>query len=310
MKERIAKGLVHFGADETTVPNNKTYLANTLMQSLTSIKYKDGRVASKQLAALMGSNCFTNPKDVDLLSLLFKAIGLNNGDVVLDFFSGSGTTGEAVMKLSQTLNLQLHFVLIQLEEDLDKALSKAVGSAKQVLANAIRLCDQLGKPHYLTEIGKERLCRAGRKIKEEAGLTAQGLDIGFRVLRLDSSNMQDVYYTPSAMAQSLLDTTTDNIKPDRTPEDLLFQVMLELGVLPSSKIVEMVVDGKRVFDVADGFLLACFDDGVTSETVTAIAKSKPYYAVFRDASMADDSTATNFDQIFETYSPSTIRKVL
>ena len=122
--------------------------------------------------------------------------------------------------------------------------------------------------------------------------------------------MQDVYYNPAAMTQDLLSLTTDNIKPDRTPEDLLFQVMLELGVLPSSPIVETLIDGKRVFDVADGFLLACFDAGVTTDTVTAIAKRQPYYAVFRDSSMAYDSVATNFDQIFETYSPSTVRKVL
>ena len=140
--------------------------------------------------------------------------------------------------------------------------------------------------------------------------SAQSLDIGFRILRLDSSNMQDVYYNPMSLTQSLLDLTADNIKPDRTPEDLLFQVMLELGVLPSSKITETVMGGKKVFDVADGFLLACFDTGVTTEAVTAIAKQQPYYAVFRDASMADDSTATNFDQIFETYSPATVRKVL
>ena len=159
-------------------------------------------------------------------------------------------------------------------------------------------------------MGKERIRRAGRKIQDEAGPTAQNLDIGFRVLRLDSSNMQDVYYNPAAMTQDLLSLTTDNIKPDRTPEDLLFQVMLELGVLPSSPIAETIIDGKRVFDVADGFLLACFDAGVTSETVTAIAERQPYYAVFRDSSMADDSVATNFDQIFETYSPSTVRKVL
>lgn len=122
--------------------------------------------------------------------------------------------------------------------------------------------------------------------------------------------MQDVYYNPANLTQSLLDLTTDNIKPDRTPEDLLFQVLLDMGILPSSKITETVIDGKRVFDVADGFLLACFDTGVTTETVTAIAKRQPSYAVFRDASMANDSVATNFDQIFETYSPSTERKVL
>lgn len=197
------------------------------------------------------------------------------------------------MTLNQDDEGKRKFIMVQVPEDIEK-------ESKAFKAGYKTICD----------IGKERIRRAGRKIKEEAGLTAQELDIGFRVLRLDSSNMQDVYYTPSAMAQNLLDTTTDNIKPDRTPEDLLFQVMLELGVLPSSKIVETVVDGKRVFDVADGFLLACFDSGVTTETVTAIAKKQPYYAVFRDASMADDSTATNFDQIFETYSPSTVRKVL
>lgn len=163
----------------------------------------------------------------------------------------------------------------------------------------------------ICEIGKERIRRAGRKIKEDAGLTASAdFDIGFRCLRLDESNMQQVYYTPDAVTQQDLFSMVDNVKPDRTPEDLLFQVMLELGVLPSSKITETVIDGKRVFAVADGFLLACFDTGVTTETVTAIAKKQPSYAVFRDASMADDSTATNFDQIFETYSPSTVRKVL
>ena len=162
----------------------------------------------------------------------------------------------------------------------------------------------------ICEIGKERIRRAGRKIKDEAGMTAQDLDIGFRVLRLDSSNMQDVYYNPSAMTQTLLDMTTDNIKPDRTPEDLLFQVMLDLGVDLSSPIQETIIDGKKVFAVAGTYLLACFDPGVTTETVTAIAKQRPYYAVFRDSSMANDSVATNFDQIFETYSPQTVRRVL
>lgn len=163
----------------------------------------------------------------------------------------------------------------------------------------------------ICEIGKERIRRAAKKIREDTGLAlSKDFDGGFRCLRLDSSNMQDVYYTPDATRQDLLSFTTDNIKPDRTPEDLLFQVMLDLGVLPSSTIAETEIGGKKVFDVADGFLLACFDKGVTTETVTAIAKKQPYYAVFRDASMADDSTATNFDQIFETYSPSTVRKVL
>ena len=197
------------------------------------------------------------------------------------------------MQYNSENNKQCRYVVVQMPEKVDEN-----GTAYK--AGYKNIC----------EIGKERIRRAGRKIQDEAGLTAQNLDVGFRVLRLDSSNMQDVYYNPAAMTQDLLSLTTDNIKPDRTPEDLLFQVMLELGVLPSSPIAETIIDGKRVFDVADGFLLACFDAGVTSETVTAIAKRQPYYAVFRDSSMADDSVATNFDQIFETYSPSTVRKVL
>lgn len=214
------------------------------------------------------------------------------------------------MMLAKRAKISVSFILVQIQENLDNALLHARGSAIQIAQNAISLCDAMKAPHNLCEIGKERIRRAGRKIKEEAGMTAQDLDIGFRVLRLDSSNMQDVYYNPAALTQSMLDMTTDNIKPDRTPEDLLFQVMLELGVPLSSKIAETTIDGHKVFDVADGFLLACFDAGVTSETVTAIAKRHPYYAVFRDSSLQSDSVAANFEQIFEAYSPTTVRKVL
>ena len=182
--------------------------------------------------------------------------------------------------------------------------------SKKVAKSAIKLLDSIKVPHNICEIGKERIRRAGVKIKEEAGLTTQNLDIGFRVLKCDSTNMKDVYYNPAEFEPSLFDKVTDNIKEDRTPEDLLFQVMLDLGVLLSSKIEESTIDGKKVFNVADGFLIACFDDKVTDETVKTIAKQKPYYAVFRDSGMATDSVATNFEQIFATYSPSTVRKVL
>lgn len=186
----------------------------------------------------------------------------------------------------------------------------------------------------ICEIGKERIRRAGKQIMQSVtsgagNLKGQGwgcgmpstqsewdyaikniLDIGFRVLKCDSSNMKDVYYNPADYEQSLFSTLEDNIKEDRTPEDLLFQVMLDLGILLSSKIEETVIDGKKVFNVADGFLIACFDENVTDETITAIAKQKPYYFVMRDSSMASDSVATNFEQIFATYSPDTVRKVL
>ena len=248
--------------------------------------------ATKEVADLMGCVAFDYPKPLRFLKRILQ-IGSNQDSIVLDFFSGSATTAHAVIQLNAEDGGHRKFIMVQLPEACDE-------KSEAYKAGYKNIC----------EIGKERIRHAGRKIRDDSGLSAADLDIGFRVLRLDSSNMQDVYYNPVSLSQSLLDLTTDNIKPDRTPEDLLFQVMLELGVLPSSTIVETEIDGKKVFDVADGFLLACFDKGVTTETVTAIAKKQPYYAVFRDASMADDSTATNFDQIFETYSPSTVRKVL
>ena len=241
----------------------------------------------------LGLPYFPTPKPTRLIEKMIR-IATDENSIILDFFSGSATTAHAVMQLNAEDGGHRKFIMVQLPEACDE-------KSEAYKAGYKNIC----------EIGKERIRRAAKKIREDAGRTlSQDFDGGFRCLRLDSSNMQDVYYNPVNLSQSLLDLTTDNIKPDRTSEDLLFQVMLELGVLPSSKIVETEIDGKKVFDVADGFLLACFDTGVTTETVTAIAKKQPYYAVFRDASMADDSTATNFDQIFETYSPSTVRKVL
>ena len=286
-----------FGQDGNGAPQLKRYLSEVQngIVPTTYWSYEDcghNDEARKEIKNLFQQPPFDSPKPTRLLKQI-ASIGAEKDSIILDFFSGSATTAHAVMQLNAEDGGHRKFIMVQIPEACDE-------KSEAYKAGYKNIC----------EIGKERIRRAGRKIKEEAGLTAQDLDIGFRVLRLDSSNMQDVYYTPDAMRQDLLSFTTDNIKPDRTPEDLLFQVMLELGVLPSSKIVEMVVDGKRVFDVADGFLLACFDSGVTSETVTAIAKRQTYYAVFRDSSMADDSVATNFDQIFETYSPSTVRKVL
>ena len=237
---------------------------------------------------------FDNPKSKALIMELIKLVNMQSDDIVLDFFSGSATTAHAVMQLNAEDGGHRKFIMVQLPE----------------------LCDEQSEAYKagypnICEIGKERIRRAGRKIKEEAGLTAPAdLDIGFRCLRLDESNMQQVYYTPDEVEQRDLFSMVDNVKPDRTPEDLLFQVMLDLGVLLSSTIEVKEIAGKKVFNVADGFLLACFDHDVTDETVKAIAQMKPYYAVFRDSSMASDSVATNFDQIFETYSPDTVRKVL
>ena len=232
-------------------------------------------------------------KPVRLLKQMLTMLTSGN-DYVLDFFSGSSTTAHAVMQLNAEDGGHRKFIMVQLPEKTDE-------KSEAYKAGYKNIC----------EIGKERIRRAGRKIKEDAGLTAPAdLDIGFRCLRLDESNMKPVYYTPDEVGQQDLFSLVDNVKEDRTPEDLLFQVMLDLGVLLSSSIEVKEIAGKKVFNVADGFLLACFDHDVTEETVKAIAQMKPYYAVFRDSSMANDSVATNFDQIFETYSPDTVRKVL
>ena len=237
---------------------------------------------------------FDYAKPVRLLIYLIKLCTKKKDCTILDFFSGSATTAHAVMKLNAEDGGQRKFIMVQLPEKTDE-------KSEAYKAGYKNIC----------EIGKERIRRAGRKIKEDAGLTAPAdLDIGFRCLRLDESNMKPVYYTPEKTQQQDLFSLVDNVKPDRTPEDLLFQVMLDLGVLLSSPIEVKEIAGKKVFNVADGFLLACFDHDVTEDTVKAIAQIKPYYAVFRDSSMANDSVATNFDQIFETYSPETVRKVL
>lgn len=213
--------------------------------------------------------------------------------IILDFFSGSATTGHATMLANADDEGNRKFIMIQLPEE------TPVDSDERK-AGFCNIC----------ELGKERLRIAGREIKEERGFTAQNIDIGFRVLKCDTSNMKDVYYSPSDFDRNLLDMMADNIKEDRTPEDLLFQVMLDLGVTLSSKIEKNIIAGKKVFDVADGFLIACFDKDVNEETIKAIAQKQPYYFVMRDSSLANDSVATNFEQIFATYSPDTVRKVL
>lgn len=249
--------------------------------------------SKKNITQVFDAAVFDYSKPVELLKTI-TSYATSMSDVVLDFFSGSATTAHAVMKLNAEDGGHRKFIMVQLPEKTDE-------KSEAYKAGYKNIC----------EIGKERIRRAGRKIKEDAGLTAPAdLDIGFRCLSLDESNMKPVYYTPEETQQQDMFSLVDNVKPDRTPEDLLFQVMLDLGVLLSSPIEVKEIAGKKVFNVAEGFLLACFDHDVTEETVKAIAKMKPYYAVFRDSSMANDSVATNFDQIFETYSPETVRKVL
>ncbi len=249
---------------------------------------------TKEITSIFDGKVFSYPKSVSLIKHFVDLCTKTDKDsIILDFFSGSATTAHAVMQQNSADRGNRKFIMVQLPEE-----TAAKSEANK--AGYKNIC----------EIGKERIRRAGSKIKDEAGFTAEELDIGFRVLKCDSSNMKDVYYNPSDYTSSLFDTLADNIKEDRSPEDLLFQVMLDLGVLLSAKIEESTIGGKKVFNVADGFLIACFDAAVTEETIAAIAKQKPYYFVMRDSSLANDSVATNFEQLFATYSPDTIRKVL
>lgn len=249
---------------------------------------------------------FSNPKPVTLVNFLISFI-LEDDDIILDFFSGSGTTAEAIMRANIAGN-KYRYILIQLQENIDAMLNSSSANARRIAENAVSVLDDLQKPHTITELAKERIRRAAKKIAEEH--PDAKFDGGFRVLKCDSSNMKDVYYNPDQYEPSLFSKLKDNIKEDRTSEDLLFQVMLDLGVLLSGKIEETTIAGKKVFNVEDNYLIACFDEDITEETITAIAKQKPYYFVMRDSSLANDSVATNFEQIFAAYSPDTVRKIL
>lgn len=265
-------------------PIDRTQRPMGIIEEFSSIQ------AAKLLEDIGMGSCFSYSKPVELIKWFISRLELSE-DIVLDFFSGSATTAHAVMLLNAEDGGKRKFIMVQLPEKTDE-------KSEAYKAGYKNIC----------EIGKERIRRAAGKIAEEN--PEAEFDGGFRVLKCDSSNMKDVYYQSSEYEPSLFSSLEDNIKEDRTPEDLLFQVMLDLGVLLSSKIEETTIAGKKVFNVEDNYLIACFDDNVTDEVITEIAKQQPYYFVMRDSSMASDSVATNFEQIFATYSPSTERRVL
>jgi len=313
MIEEMANDRVHFGGDETSIPNGKVYLKENEYQAPSSVFYKDRRSASGALKKLFDEKVFDFPKDTSVIERLITLVCRKN-DIVLDFFSGSSSTAEAVINHNYSHDCLLRFIMVQLPEATDE-------ESRPYRFGLTNIC----------EIGKERIRRAGAQIAKQLKENAEGkmqndellkegnsalcihnstFDKGFRVLKVDSTNMQEVYYKPEEYKQDQLSLLTDNIKPDRTPEDLLFQVMLDLDVLLSKKIEETTLGGKKVFSVDDGYLIACFDKDITDEVVKEIAKKEPHYAIFRDSGLASDSVATNFEQIFETYSSETIRKVL
>lgn len=254
----------------------------------------DPQSTTVYLKKLIKEAKFDNPKPLTLMDYLLK-VTTTKQSIVLDIFSGSATTAHASMKLNAEDGGNRKYIMVQLPEETDEKSEAYKAGYKTI-----------------SEIGKERIRRAGKQILEENknGEEIEKLDIGFRVLKTDSSNMKDVYYSPAYTEQNFLDDLEDNIKEDRTSEDLLFQVMLDLGVSLSSKIESQTIAEKEVFVVEDGFLIACFDKDVSEDTVKEIANKEPYYVVFRDKSMASDSVAANFDQIFASISPETIRKVI
>ena len=295
MLKLIEEGRVWFGENGGNMPRLKRYLAD-VQQGMTPItiwKYtevghnQEGRQEVKQL--FEGKGYFDGPKPLRLLKRILTIANSKNS-IVVDFFSGSATTAHAIMQLNAEDGGNRKFIMVQLPEATDE-------KSEAFKAGYTTICD----------IGKERIRRAAKKIKEETGAD---IDYGFRVLKLDSSNMEDVYYSPAEVNQDQLNLFADNVKPDRTGEDLLFQSMLDLGATLDSKIEKTEVNGKTVFNVADGYLVACFDTEVSDDVVKAIAQMQPQYAVLRDSSLADDSTVTNFEQIFKTYSPTTTCKIL
>ena len=296
--ERLQDNRIWFGPNGDNTPRIKRFLSELKFDGMapTSILfYKDvghSQEGAQEVVSLFGDKgVFDGPKPVRLLERLITLANLKDDSIVLDFFSGSASTAHALMKKNEEKESHCKFILVQIPEEI---------SEKKKAQGYKTICG----------IGKERIRRAGKKIKEDNPLTTQNLDTGFRVLKLDSSNMQDVYYSPADTTQSNIFNLVDNVKEDRTPEDLLFQVMLELGATLDSKIDTTSIEGKQIFNVEDNYLVACFERDIDDEVVTAIAKMQPQYAVLRDTSMATDSTATNFEQIFKTYAPDTVTKVL
>lgn len=312
-KEWVKNGEILFPEDNTKLCSRKVYIEDGKLDLLRAYFKIQTRKDTDMLKNLFGKKVFSFPKPLELIKT-FVDSSTESSDIVMDFFSGSGTTAHAVMQLNVDRLLkggkQVKYILVQIPEDLYKNLSVASGNReKQICQNAIDFCVENNMEVVLTSIGKERIRRAGKKIKEE-NPSITNLDVGFRVLKLDSSNMKDVYYKPEDYSQGFLESLEDNIKADRTPLDLLFQVMLDLGKPLSAKIEEREIAGKHVFVVDDNDLVACFDSNVTEDVVKTIAQLKPLYAVFRDSGLSSDSVGANFDQIFATYSPNTTRKVL
>lgn len=305
MREMLANDEIMFGGDETTLIKPKKRLENT-RDVLRSVIYEDGRASTKQFESLMERDIFQNTKSVNILERLINFV-VEDNDLVLDFFSGSGTTAEAVMRINAKRALHLKYIMVQIEEDLDESIVDADSRAKKTLQNAIKFLDSIRMPHTICEIGKERIRRVGEKINKEYDAM---VDIGFRVLRLDSTNMNNVYYSPAEYAQNLLAMLESNVKHDRTDLDLLFGCLLEWGLPLSLPYSSEKIEGYTIHNYNDGDLIACFDENIPGSVIKAIAKQQPLRAVFRDSSFAGSPAKINVFEIFKLMAPDATVKVI
>lgn len=325
MKERIADNLVHFGVDDSTVPNNKTYLKNTEFQSLTSMRFVDGRSASKRLATLFGVKLFTNPKDEFLLKDLFKAAGVKGNDIVLDFFAGSGTTQHEVVELNAEQESQCSAILVQLPEDLNEMAKSANGSSKKAILNAIEYLKDKGLQENISEIGKERSrlvikqknAEQAEKAKASEGeLDLAGgkealkpQDLGFRVLKLDKSNFKAWQPLPADASEEEIKKALQghlfHVDETATQEEILFEILLKAGFMPSTEIETLKLAGKTVYSVAEGMLFICLEDEITRELIDAVVEKLPQQFICLDLGFkGNDQLKANTVQTFNALNES------
>lgn len=308
MREMLANDEIMFGSDETTLIKPKKRLENA-KDVLRSVIYEDGRASTKQFEALMARDIFQNPKSPMILERLISFL-VEPDDIVMDFFSGSATTAEAVMRLNAKRPMNIKYIMIQLPENLDESLQSADSRASKTIKNAIAFLDSIQKPHTICEIGKERLRRSGAKIASESTIGRSKLDVGFRVLSLDEGNMNNVYYSAGEYTQDILSLLEDNVKSDRTDLDLLFGCLLEWGLPLSMPYTSEQIDGCTIHTYNDGDLIACFDENIPDSVIKTIAKREPLRAVFRDSSFNGSPAKINVGEIFKMLAPDTRVKVI
>jgi adenine-specific DNA-methyltransferase len=329
MKRQISLGLVQFREDHTEPPFRKAHLrpiagealdsdggddgngedAELASQVRGSYFYKQSQVAVRHLRDLMGDKVFNNPKDHVELSRLFEYVLDGEDGTIVDFFAGSGSTAEAVFDLCARTGQNCPVIVVQVQEPLVDNLSSA-GSAKATITSAIKYLQSRGRPAVISELTKIRVRLAGERIRTGTAHERWSGDVGFRVLKVDASNFKDVVRTPDELAQGELSLFIDNVKPDRTGQDLLFEVLLQWGLELTMPIAIKEIDGHEVFVVEDGVLIACFAKDVTSAAVRVIAQQKPLRAVFLDSGFSSDDKRLNAEQAFREISPATDVKVI